>query len=184
MYYFLSGDPTGIAQSCPGWPCGGFIPSAVGVTVAAGACTGAGDEVMVGAGLPPGVDNAPDGGVTTCVGAGAAPAGEFNGAPTAISQRWPGSPCAGFSPAVWPWAAGAVMPGPSVTGDVVTDMFPASSAGIESIDNGSVKAVVVSVTVSDDTSFLVSWLQAAVAVRTTRSIGNKDLFIDFLWDKG
>ena len=29
----------------------------------------------------------------------AALAGEFNGAPTAISQRWPGWPCAGFNPA-------------------------------------------------------------------------------------
>ena len=28
------------------------------------------------------------------------PAGVFRGAPTGISQRWPGAPCSGFMPAV------------------------------------------------------------------------------------
>jgi hypothetical protein len=49
----------------------------------------------VGAGVEAGVAA-----VTCGAAALVAPGGEFKGAPTAISQRWPGFPCSGFSPAV------------------------------------------------------------------------------------
>ncbi len=47
---------------------------------------------------------------------GDAPVGaDDNGAPTAISQRWPGSPCAGFS---GPWSP------------VFADVVPGTGVGI------------------------------------------------------
>ena len=72
-----------MAQSCPGCPCGGFIPGAVAAGgVATGVCVGDG-VLNVGAEVT----------------AGAAAGGELSGAPTAISQRCPGWPCSGFMPA-------------------------------------------------------------------------------------
>ena len=53
--------------------------------------------------------------------------GEFNGAPTSISQRWFGSPCGGFKPTVvagvaaWP---GAVAAGAFTAGAVVVVVVP------------------------------------------------------------
>jgi hypothetical protein len=69
-------------QSWPGWPWGGFRPAAVetggpeGKTGAGGNVGGAPAEVPMVAGA------------------------EFKGAPTWMSQRCPGSPWAGFKPAV------------------------------------------------------------------------------------
>jgi len=82
----FNGAPTAISQRWPGWPCGGFIPGAV----LTGAATAPGVLVMTGWLVVVAV---------VAVVAGFA-AGEFSGAPTAISQRWPGCPYAGFSPAV------------------------------------------------------------------------------------
>lgn len=91
----LSGAPTEISQRWPGCPCAGFIPAATvvtGVVIIAGAVTVGAELITTGlwfAGIV--VDIA---GVV----AGVLLAAPFKGAPTEISQRWPGSPCAGFKP--------------------------------------------------------------------------------------
>ena len=76
----FNGAPTAISQRWPGSPCGGFIPGSV--------FTLFGTSVMVIFGCP-----------LTVVPVVVAGAGLlFKGAPTAISQRWPGCPCGGFMP--------------------------------------------------------------------------------------
>lgn len=76
----FNGAPTAISQRWPGSPCLGFIPVAVAEFVLSfiglvfiGVLVTAGELLDFVAGE------------------------EFNGAPTAISQRWPGSPCLGLS---------------------------------------------------------------------------------------
>lgn len=115
--HFFKGAPTAILQSCPGSPCGGFMPGAVvvgapddGVTVGVNAGVEAGAEIVTGEG-------ADDGLVILEIVAGAAgfwPGGEFKGEPTAISQRWPGSPCAGFIPAAVAVAGCCCIEAPSI----------------------------------------------------------------------
>jgi hypothetical protein len=88
--YFFRGAPTAIAQSCPGWPCGGFIPGAVtaGVeegTVVIGVAEG---EAMEGAEVITGAVDMPAGEEGDAGTAGA----ELRGAPTLMSQRCPGWP--------------------------------------------------------------------------------------------
>ena len=79
----FKGAPTAISQRWFGSPCGGFIPGAVFV--------GVGTSFIVICGCC--------GVVLTAVGGVVAGAGLlFNGAPTEISQRWPGCPCGGFIP--------------------------------------------------------------------------------------
>lgn len=89
----FKGAPTAISHRCPGWPWAGFIPGAV---LVAGAATVGWMETGVAVGV-----------VFTevVVLAGA----EFNGAPTAISQRWPGWPWAGLSPAPVTLPAGTAV---------------------------------------------------------------------------
>ena len=61
-------------------------------------------------------------------------AGEFSGAPTSISQRWPGSPCGGLRPTVGPGVAalfgvpvaGAVVAGAAGDVAVVFSVLPES----------------------------------------------------------
>ena len=36
LYYFGNGEPTGVPQTCPGCPCGGFMPGAVAVGAPSG----------------------------------------------------------------------------------------------------------------------------------------------------
>jgi len=80
----FNGAPTAISQRWPFCPCGGFIPGLV-TTVEEFVFTITGEEELVTAGF--GID---------LLGV------EFKGAPTAISQRWPGWPCGGFIPeAFW-----------------------------------------------------------------------------------
>lgn len=103
----LSGAPTAISQRWPGCPCAGFMPGAVllaTVLVAAGiVAAGLEGNVVVTAGWL--VVTAP--GVVLTVG------WLFNGAPTAISQRWPGLPCSGFNAPVLP-VTGAATGGTTV----------------------------------------------------------------------
>src|SRR5687767_7980677 len=81
-----------MAQSCPGSPCGGFIPAGVGPAgTAEEEEAAAGEVVMLGCGIFNCVPPAEG----CCV----FPGGEFKGAPTSMSQRCPGSPCAGLAPA-------------------------------------------------------------------------------------
>ncbi|GAB2545033.1 hypothetical protein GCM10027189_29730 [Rufibacter soli] len=70
VVYFPKGAPTGTAQSCPGWPWGGFKPFAVEIGGAEGRTGACG----IGAGVP-----------EVMVGAWAG--AEERGAPTWISQR-------------------------------------------------------------------------------------------------
>jgi len=79
--YCFKGWPTAMEQSCPGWPCAGFSFTVDGCVLAAGIA-------------------APWAGTTTgvTVGCAAVFAGALlRGAPTLMSQRCPGWPCAGFS---------------------------------------------------------------------------------------
>lgn len=76
----FNGAPTAISQRWPGSPCLGFIPVAVAEFVLS----------FIGLGF-----------ICVVVTAGElfdfVAGDEFSGAPTAISQRWPGSPCLGLS---------------------------------------------------------------------------------------
>ena len=106
-----NGLPTRTAQSWPGSPCGGLIMptdpegSEAGGTVTAGAAV------------------APVGGTVMEVGAGAWE--PSNGAPTGISQRWPGSPWGGFS-----WTMdGVVASGVTAGGIVVSITADAGCSG-------------------------------------------------------
>ena len=104
----FSGAPTAIAQSCPGCPCGGFIPGAVttgaggveGVEGAAGGTvTGAnGFGANEGVGMPDDGEAGTSEGAGAGAGAGGVAGGESSEAPTLISQRCPGCPCGGFVP--------------------------------------------------------------------------------------
>ena len=69
----FNGAPTAMSHRCPGWPCGGFMPGAVltGVISLAIAVPGFDGVTVIGVALE----------------AGDVPGGEFNGAPTAMSQR-------------------------------------------------------------------------------------------------
>ena len=78
-----------MVQSWPGWPWGGFnrtLPELLSDKMADKIC----EESVVAGVLTVTGDAAV---VALIVAAG----GEFNGAPTAISQRWPGCPCEGFN---------------------------------------------------------------------------------------
>ena len=76
MCYCFKGCPTWIEQSCPGCPCAGFnLTELLGFACITGVVAWSG----------------------TCGCTDAACGLEFKGAPTAISQRWPGCPCAGLS---------------------------------------------------------------------------------------
>jgi hypothetical protein len=86
----FNGAPTAISQRCPGSPWAGFIPGATAV-VATG-CAILSEEMFIGV-------------VPLVAGSGAGLL--FKGAPTEMSQRWPGSPWAGFIPA----ATGVVAAG-------------------------------------------------------------------------
>lgn len=96
MNYFGNGAPTATEHTCPSCPCGGFMPGAVTTGVAGALLL----TVVMVAPLDvtvPGVvvaDEMVTGWVIfpagAVVAAGAAFGAEFNGAPTAISQRWPG----------------------------------------------------------------------------------------------
>jgi hypothetical protein len=89
IFYCLSGFPTAIEQSCPGWPCAGFKRTSLPLlSVVSGTCEEFDFTVVLfnngGTGL---VDLFS---VFTCE-------GESSGAPTAISHLCPGCPCDGFS---------------------------------------------------------------------------------------
>jgi hypothetical protein len=71
------GWPTPISQRWLGWPCGGFMPGAVGAVV--------GVTVVIGL-------------LIFVFALGATVGLLLSGWPTAISHRWPGWPCAGFKP--------------------------------------------------------------------------------------
>ncbi len=92
--YFGKGAPTAISHLWPSCPCGGFIPGAVGVAGCADGFNIAG--VAAGeAGVWLTVTAFPGCGE---IGGVAAFGGELKGAPTWMSQRCPGCPCAGFMP--------------------------------------------------------------------------------------
>jgi hypothetical protein len=76
-YFLGKGAPTATAQSWPGCPCGGLRPAPV--VLCAEGVVNDGGGLKVGTGVLAGA---------AFVAAGA----EFKGAPTSISQRWPGSP--------------------------------------------------------------------------------------------
>ena len=98
----FKGAPTAISQRWFGSPCGGFMPGAVFVVV------GTSFIVTCGCALT----------VVGCVATGAGLL--FKGAPTEISQRWPGCPCGGFIPgAVAVCAAVCVI----ICGLVTTALF-------------------------------------------------------------
>lgn len=78
-------------QSWPGWPCAGLVPAATEPGVGGGVNTGAASTGAFG------------------MAAFGLLAGEFNGAPTGISQRWLGSPWAGLSAVVAVGVAGWVL---------------------------------------------------------------------------
>ena len=114
----FSGAPTAISQRWPGCPCGGFIPGAVttGCAEAAGGCNNFGVP-PVGAAV--GVilnDWLPEAwfGLMVIAGWLVILAAEFSGAPTAISQRCPGCPCAGFIPGATAVGCTVVAPGVAV----------------------------------------------------------------------
>ena len=121
-----------MAQSWPGWPCGGFRPGAV-------LETGGTDNV----GAPTGE-----------TGCGAVLGFEFNGAPTAIAQSWPGWPCGGFIP-------GAVVVGAGAAGgtspiSIVACGLSAFRSVISVLTAGSGLAIFSAVAVSPVAVFLSS----------------------------
>lgn len=81
-----------MAQSWPGSPWGGLVPATVVPPVGAAVA-------------PPAGAGEPMAGICKL---GCGSAGVVKGAPTSISQRWPGWPCEGFRAAL---AAGAVLAG-------------------------------------------------------------------------
>jgi hypothetical protein len=109
-----------MAQSCPGWPWGGFslaVDPELGVLVAAGFITGAGT-----------------GAVVCTEGAVVLPGALFNGAPTEISHLWPGKPCSGFNPAP------AVIAGVWLTGTGLTPLLLGARSTAELLDGMVVMA--------------------------------------------
>ena len=100
---------------------------------------------------------------TFCCGVVVAALGEFSGAPTGISQRWLGWPCAGFMPAevattAFPVAVGAVsvllITGgvmacgwPVVTGNTVLPFPTVTGCGMPAGTNGCIAAGVPVLTV-------------------------------------
>ncbi len=88
------GSPTGTSQTCPGWPCGGFIPGAVVPPLVDPGVTMVGGGIMV---EPPFMLLGSM--VMLFIPSPVPPPEPSNGSPTPISHTWPGSPCGGFNPA-------------------------------------------------------------------------------------
>lgn len=78
----FKGLPTGMAQSWPGCPCGGFNATELLLFEMGSIC---GEVVNAGA-----TDGAEDCGAVVF-------AFPFKGLPTAMAQSWPGCPCGGFN---------------------------------------------------------------------------------------
>lgn len=102
----FKGAPTAISQRWPGSPCLGFIPVAV-------------DEFelsFIGLGF-----------ICVVVTAGEllefVVGDELSGAPTAISQRWPGSPCFGLSAEPDEAVTGTCWPVPGAFSDTVEEAW-------------------------------------------------------------
>lgn len=103
-----------MSQRCPGSPWGGLIPDAVVEEDDGGAGAIAGEEGTAGG----------------SAGAEGVAGGELRGAPTAISQRCPGSPWGGFMP-------GAVDVAWVDVGAGAGGIVMASELSMEGVDTGS-----------------------------------------------
>lgn len=157
-----------MAQSCPGSPCGGLMPGGVddlpccpsleNVGAATGVEGGAENEgVIVGALLV----------VLLIVVVAGIVGSESNGAPTGISQRCPGSPCAGFN------LPDVVLP--DVTLPEATLLFEPEN--VSSIISGGSALVFTSLLVVVFEGVVVSWVSALLqAIKIDTTIANDTIF--------